>query len=90
MDLPTTTLSDASFRLQLDGEMASQSPVHAEASLAFDGYFSDLWERARDNIPGQRSQKQDDRQLIVYAQCPRERLDRICNPQRSTYFFGGE
>jgi len=83
---------DASFRdYRLDARNAFAVARPPERLSLFDGYFSGpLGKSKGTTFQVSASQKQDDRQLIVYAQVPSGTLrQNLANPQRSTYFLVG-
>jgi hypothetical protein len=83
---------DASFRdYRLDARNAFAVARPPERLSLFDGYFSGpLGKSKGTTFQVSASQKQDDRQLIVYAQVPAGTLrQNFANPQRSTYFLVG-
>src|SRR5229473_5030496 len=83
---------DASFRdYRLDARNAFADTRPPERLSLFDGYFSGpLGKSKKTTFQVSASQKQDDRQLIVYAQVPSGTLrQNFANPQSSTYFLGG-
>jgi hypothetical protein len=83
---------DASFRdYRLDARNAFAGAPAPERLSLFDGYFSGpLGTSKATTFQVSASQKQDDRQSIVYAQVPSGTLSQnFPNPQRSTYFLAG-
>src|SRR6267378_1567619 len=83
---------DASFRdYQLDARNAFADARPPERLSLFDGYFSGPLGKSKETtFQVSASQKQDDRQSIVYAQVPSGTLSQnFPNPQRSTYFLAG-
>ncbi len=81
---------DASFRdYRLDARNAFADTRPPERLSLFDGYFTGpIGKKTTFQVSA--SQKQDDRQLIVYAQVPSGTLiENFANPQSSTYFLGG-
>src|SRR6266446_806877 len=83
---------DASFRdYRLDARNAFADTRPPEHLSLFDSYFSGpLGNSKKTAFQVSASQKQDDRQSIVYAQVPSRRfIQNFANPQRSTYFLGG-
>ena len=83
---------DASFRdYRLDARNAFADARPPERLSLFDGYFSGpLGKSKKTTFQVSASQKQDDRQSIVYAQVPSGTLTQnFANPQRSTYFLVG-
>src|SRR5438094_396715 len=83
---------DASFRdYRLDARNAFADTRPPERLLLFDGYLSGpLGKSKKTTFQVSASQKQDDRQAIVYAEVRSGTfIQNFANPQRSTYFFGG-
>jgi len=81
---------DASFRdYRLDARNAFADTRPPERLSLFDGYFTGpIGKKTTFQVSA--SQKQDDRQLIVYAQVPSGTLiENFANPQSSTYFLVG-
>src|SRR5258706_1230685 len=83
---------DVSLRdYRLDARNAFADTRPPERLSLFDGYFSGpLGKSKKTTFQVSASQKQDDRQAIVYAQLPSGTLiENFANPQSSTYFLGG-
>ena len=83
---------DASFRdYRLDARNAFADTRPPERLLLFDGYLSGpLGKSKKTTFQVSASQKQDDRQAIVYAEVRSGTfIQNFANPQRSTYFLGG-
>jgi carboxypeptidase family protein len=83
---------ETSFRdYRLDARNAFADTRSPERLFLFDGYFSGpLGRSKKSTFQVSASQKQDDRQAIVYAQTSSGALiENFANPQRSTYFLGG-
>src|SRR5216684_5389190 len=83
---------DASFRdYRLDARNAFADTRPPERLSLFDGYFSGpLGKSKKTTFQVSASQKQDDRQVIVYAQVPSGTfIQNFANPQSSIYFLGG-
>src|SRR5438445_990243 len=83
---------DTSFRdYRLDARNAFADARPPERLSLFDGYFSGpLGKGKNTTFQVSASQKQDDRQSIVYAQVPSGPFSQnFPNPQRSTYFLVG-
>src|SRR5438445_1642770 len=83
---------ETSFRdYRLDARNAFAGTRPPERLLLFDGYFSGpLGKSKKTTFQVSASQKQDDRQAIVYAQVPSGTLiENFANPQSSTYFLAG-
>src|SRR5207245_3843092 len=83
---------ETSFRdYRLDARNAFAGTRPPERLLLFDGYFSGpLGKSKKTTFQVSASQKQDDRQAIVYAQVPSGTLiENFANPQSSTYFLEG-
>src|SRR5260370_4236672 len=83
---------ETSFRdYRLDARKAFADTRPPEGLSIFDGYFSGpLGKSKKTTFQVSASQKQDDRQVIVYAQVPSGTLiESFANPQSSTYFLGG-
>src|SRR5439155_1005012 len=83
---------DASFRdYRLDARNAFADTRPPERLLLFDGYLSGpLGKSKKTTFQVSASQKQDDRQAIVYAQVPSGTLiQNFANSQSSTYFLAG-
>src|SRR5712671_5617777 len=83
---------ETSFRdYRLDARNAFADTRPPERLSLFDGYFSGpLGKSKKTTFQVSASQKQDDRQVIVYAQVPSGTLiESFANPQSSTYFLGG-
>jgi len=83
MDLPTTTALWTypwpTYRLDARNAFADTRPP--ERLSLFDGYFSGpLGKSKKTTFQVSASQKQDDRQAIVYAQLPSGTLIEICQP----------
>src|SRR5438445_8555350 len=83
---------DVSLRdYRLDARNAFADTRPPERLSLFDGYFSGpLGKSKKTTFQVSASQKQDDRQAIVYAQLPSGTLiENFANPQSSAYFLGG-
>src|SRR6266481_2661053 len=83
---------DTSFRdYRLDARNAFSDTRPPERLSVFDGYFSGpLGKSKTTTFQVNASQKQDDRQSIVYAELPSGTFSQnFPNPQRSTYFLVG-
>ncbi len=83
---------DTSFRdYRLDARNAFSDTRPPERLSVFDGYFSGpLGKSKTTTFQVSASQKQDDRQSIVYAELPSGTFSQnFPNPQRSTYFLVG-
>ncbi len=83
---------DTSFRdYRLDARNAFSDTRPPERLSVFDGYFSGpLGKSKNTTFQVSASQKQDDRQSIVYAELPSGTFSQnFPNPQRSTYFLVG-
>jgi len=83
---------ETSFRdYRLDARNAFADTRPPERLLLFDGYLSGpLGKSKKTTFQVSASQKQDDRQAIVYAEVRSGTfIQNFANPQRSTYFFGG-
>ncbi len=83
---------ETSFRdYRLDARNAFADTRPPERLLLFDGYFSGpLGNSKKSTFQVSASQKQDDRQAIVYAQVPSGTfIQNFANPQSSIYFLGG-
>jgi hypothetical protein len=83
---------ETSFRdYRLDARNAFADTRSPERLFLFDGYLSGpLGRSKKSTFQVSASQKQDDRQAIVYAQTSSGALiENFANPQRSTYFLGG-
>src|SRR5260370_6657030 len=83
---------DASFRdYRLDARNAFADARPPERLSLFDGYFSGpLGKSKKTTFQVSASQKQDDRQSVVYAQMPSGTFNQnFPNPQRSTYLLAG-
>jgi carboxypeptidase family protein len=83
---------ETSFRdYRLDARNAFADTRSPERLFLFDGYFSGpLGRSKKSTFQVSASQKQDDRQAIVFAQTSSGALiENFANPQRSTYLLGG-